>query len=66
MATEGEELGYGEYLFAGAAVEGKLSPALAPEDGTSGSPVLLEAEEYEDLPALALQDRLLLGRAMHA
>jgi hypothetical protein len=34
------ELGGREYLFFGAAIEGKLLPALAFEDGTPGSPVV--------------------------
>jgi hypothetical protein len=58
--ASGEELGGGEHLFVGAAVEGELVAIVAREHSVSGAPVLFGTKENQLLSAiLASEDDLL-------
>jgi hypothetical protein len=64
--ASGEELGGGENLFVGAAVEGELVPITTREHGVPGAPVLFGTENNQLLSAiLACEDDLLLERTLH-
>jgi hypothetical protein len=43
-----------EFPFVGATVKREPLPALAPEDGTPGSPVVFGTWDHRDLPAFTL------------
>jgi hypothetical protein len=64
--ASGEELGGGEDLFVGAAVEGESVPVSAHEYGVSGAPILFGTEENQLLSTIfAREDDLLLERTLH-
>ena len=67
MAGEHREelLGGGEDLFVSPSHQGNLLPALAPEDGAPGAPVLFRVENYQPLLALFASKDNLFGRTMH-
>jgi hypothetical protein len=60
-SDEGEELGGGEDLFIGTAVEGELLATFTHEYGTSGAPVLFGAGKDQLLLALFAREDDLLG-----
>jgi hypothetical protein len=64
--VSGEELGGGENLFVGAAVEGELVTVSAQEHGVPGAPVLFGTENNQLLSTIfTREDDLLLKRTLH-